>query len=474
MTCPTAARWFVSEAEWSAVEDDHALIDENAKLIRREIDKGNNDHHPTLPDGSLVPVYFDELSQELHDHRHTAPYNFATPGRMLWGDVDDSKPEQRKDIIERYKQKQLRAENEDFSIDSLPFSLITLEKAVSLLTHRDRRNDSAVDEDSADDENAEYQNDEEKSPSSREGDQEERESDNDKACRLLEKLFSVAQRHILKPRPLENLLRNGKDPIDKQQAVAVLTYQNPDCIERPLLILVGMIDSMQNPNDGEKNGWAIGYDVLKDVIICKPFFSDKNRHPLTSSWAAKHDDGISFTMNPQAFIKHHIALADELRSKLESGEIKKSEITCESSSSNHSHELEVPDITFIWQLAISAITARFVHNHWDGFVPSPPASNSEFGEDAFMDAMHHINVALRKIRVPVVPKVATDKKEQMICVCAVEEMEWQLEEQEEYFRECAVEAKKKGHEKVAENTAMLYEKVMGMVRAFNEDPEREV
>ena len=35
-------------------------------------------------------------------------------------------------------------------------------------------------------------------------------------------------------------------------------------------------------------------------------------------------------------------------------------------------------------------------------------------------------------------------------------------------------AKEQGHENIAENAAKLYEKVMGMLRAFNEDPEREV
>lgn len=35
-------------------------------------------------------------------------------------------------------------------------------------------------------------------------------------------------------------------------------------------------------------------------------------------------------------------------------------------------------------------------------------------------------------------------------------------------------AKKQGHEKVAENAAKLYEKIMGLLKAFNEDPEKDV
>ena len=53
-------------------------------------------------------------------------------------------------------------------------------------------------------------------------------------------------------------------------------------------------------------------------------------------------------------------------------------------------------------------------------------------------------------------------------------MECALEEQEAYFRCCALQAKEEGHPKAAENVARLYEKILDMVKGFNLDPEKEL
>ena len=87
-------------------------------------------------------------------------------------------------------------------------------------------------------------------------------------------------------------------------------------------------------------------------------------------------------------------------------------------------------------------------------------------------ATKKVEETLRRVQVPVVAK--PEKADQKLCVQAVENMECALEEQEAYFRICAVLAKEKGHPKAAENVAMLYEKILDMVKGFNLDPEKEM
>ena len=476
MSCPTATKWLVPNREYLAAESDYAIFNASRKLIRREIDEGNKTHQHNLPDGSPRPVYFDELIGGRLPSDWC--YDFVTPCRILWADVDDSRPEHEKTVRD--------ALVKDDPVENLTnegYAALRDEEINLILKDQIRRSKRYFDTD------------EEEQKVDAEGSDGESDindvivtkkvkiSQKEKA-HMCQSIAHGLSRHThagyMDPKLLNILLSHFNEPERKEQITGLTTAQAFDEKKRPIIILAGMVDNMQTPIRGEKKGWAIGYDIMGDVFICKPFLSDEEHHPLTSSWyGAVADDGISFKATPKEVVEKYLKLGQTLAIKLESGEIKKLAPTGsggeEEEEENLVPDLELPDINFAFQMAVHVVTARFILTHWAGFVGSHSDHFTEDTSELFAKVKKthkKIKEALAKIRVPVVAKVEkTDKK---LCVCAIEEMEWQLEEQEDYFRKCAVMAKEQGHEKVADNTAKLYEKVMDMVRSFNENPEREI
>ena len=242
-----------------------------------------------------------------------------------------------------------------------------------------------------------------------------------------------------------------------------------------------MVDDMRNPYPGEMSGYAIGYDVLRDCLICKPFFSDKEHHPLASSWYPDFstrypDDFVHFTLPTKLFIDDFIRKSDALTFRLENGIIKELQPAESEKESGLAPYLDISnDESYPYILVTMATAAKFVDSHWSGLVECNTEATEENTDalyNKFVNARKNVKQGLRKIRVPVAAKI--EKEDKKVCLCAVEEIEWQLEEQEDYFRRCAVMAKEQGHSKVAENAAKLYEKVMDLLRAFNQDPEKDV
>lgn len=446
MSCPTATRWFIPDSDYYATTGDYALFNAAENIIRREINEGNNCPPPTLPDGSPVPVFFDELL----GCRRGEPrcYEFATMGRMLWADVDDSKPEHKAEA-----QKLLSKTYDSLKENKKEFAALREEVLDLLLDASLPYPDSSGDEEAPP----------EKQRLMR------RET-------IIDDLQYSFEDGRLNAGLLSALLANVKNPEKKEEVMGCVTAQHPPGDKRPVMVLVGMADSMQTSNSGEMKGWVVGYDFVKDLIICKPFFSDKEHHPLTSSWYTDvADDGVSFSCAPKAFVEEYLELGTDLQSKLDSGEIKEvSPTDCEEEIDLLSY-LELPDITFAFRMLVRALTARFILTHWSGFVGSRPDLSKEDATTFFTkvrDTHRSIKKVLGKIQVPVVLKA--ENKDKKLCICAVEEMEWALEQQEDHFRRCAVTEKEQGHEKAAMNTAKFYEKILNMTKTFNEDPEKDI
>ena len=440
MPCATATKWLVPDAEWYALEYDYAVVKGLRSLIRREINEGNNDYPAALSDGSIFPIYFSQLihGQSLWE----GYYDFATTGRMLWADVDDSKPEHEKEVQEASKA------TVELDAEGGPHAALWKEAMDILRKERAPHHHKEEDDEEAKNQEVEF----------------------------LESQSYWIQRGELRPALLNVILTHFKEPEKKQQMIEVVTDQARNAFKRPLMILVGLVDSVQTPARGEKKGWTVGYDIVKDLLICKPFSSSKGRHPLGGSWYADVvEDGVSFSMSPKVFLEEFLKLGYTLNAKLENGEIKEKTATEQEKKDGEEPDLETSDTVFAFRLAVHTVTAKFILKHWPGFVKSQPDTSAEEAAALLTkvkDTKIKIKKTLRKIQIPLVAKAETaDKK---LCVCAVEQMEGELEEEEDYLRRAAIVAKEQGHERVAENLAVLYEKVMGLIKAFNEDPEKDL
>ena len=438
MPCETATKWLVPDAEWYALENDYAVVKGLTKTIRRDIDEGNNDCPPMLSDGSIAPIYFSQLI--AGQGRWEGYYEFATTGRMLWADVDDSKPEHKNEVQEASKT------IVEIDRDNGPHAALWKE-AMDILCK-------------------------ERVPYYKEDEEETKKED----VFLTDSQSYRIERGELRPELLNLMLTHFKEPEKKQQMIELVTDQADHTFKRPLMILVGLIDSVQTPIRGEKKGWTVGYDIIKDVLICKPFSSSEGKHPLGDSWYVDvAEDGVSFSWSPKAFVEEFLKLGDTLNAKLEDGEIKEKPAAEPEKEDGEEPDLELSDILFAFRLVVHTVTAKFILKHWTGFVKSQPDTSAEEAAALFIkvkDTKIKIKRTLRRIQIPVVAKAETPDKK--LCVCAVEEIEWELEEHEDYVRRAAVMAKEQGHEKVAENLAMLFEKMRGLIKAFIEDPEKDM
>ena len=331
MSCPTATRWFVPDQEFHATEEDYALVGQFGKLIRRQIDEGNNDELLQDPDGSPeTVVYFDQLLM-----RSQMPcYDFAVSGRMLWADVDDSKPEHRMEVQALAKKKGDTKKSDYASIWEKFWPLMDVALKAQIKKIKSKRGGSKT-----------------STPDNDEDEFTEEERDLYLYKRVREQCYGG----YLEPVVFDALFTGSNTAEERQKIINMLTLQAPSGKSRPLMVLVSMIDSFQASNVGEKQGWAVVYDINRDLFTCKPFLSNEKRHPLTSTWYAEvKDDGVSFSWAPRVFLEQYLELSDILAVKLGNGEIREKQVTDEEKETDGEEpDLEISDKGFCVPLVTS-------------------------------------------------------------------------------------------------------------------------
>ncbi|KAL8956863.1 MAG: hypothetical protein Q9193_005723, partial [Seirophora villosa] len=95
---------------------------------------------------------------------------------------------------------------------------------------------------------------------------------------------------------------------EKHEALMLLSGQAPlpASIQRPVIVLVGVVDTAQTTTIGESAGYITGYDILADKLIIKPYVSNDTRHFLADKWSTENlpaDDGIAFAGSPMDFVR---------------------------------------------------------------------------------------------------------------------------------------------------------------------------
>ncbi|KAI4181263.1 MAG: hypothetical protein LQ346_006830 [Caloplaca aetnensis] len=267
----TEERWFVTDHEWKAANFDYAIPCWSSDIIKRDIHA-----HDHLPEhfGYIycAPRNFFEAFKELG---YGYGYVFTLADDILvFSDVDQSNPKH---------EEELRAKIAGLGRLNEPTEQLKAvrEKLVQHLL-------KAWEADDKDDPMP----------------VEEREA-------IIRR--SLDNPHGLASSALLEFITTLDSQEEKQEALFLASGQAylPASVQRPVIILVSVVDTAQTTTIGESRGYLTGYDVLANKLIIKPFFSNDERHFLADTWSTDDlpTDGISFSGTPADFIKsfHHFA-----------------------------------------------------------------------------------------------------------------------------------------------------------------------
>lgn len=295
----------VPHDEYYTKTEDYALVAESARLIRSEINQANN----YVAEPPSRPLSYGEL---LHLQRHEPAYEFACPSNhMIYADVDDSNPSHDQDIKAlRSKEKKLEdteERREAKMADAEEAFCIYLGEAWKGRYPPHTAEDAPFLEEAWKRRAQETGTDEKMPPDALQAMFREWKIGN-----AYERFKEMAAHGVTPDSTVLNYIF-GPGHEHREQLMYMISDQKLSPTKRPVMLLVDMFDSRQNSTPGVKTGWAIAYDILSRNIIIKPFHSDKDHHPLTSSWSGPViDDSVSCKLTPLEFIKAYHLLVHSI------------------------------------------------------------------------------------------------------------------------------------------------------------------
>ena len=399
MSSATAKRWFVPNDEYHNMTEDYAFVGETAAKVSQELFAYDNEtEHPWTTRSK-------NLRDRLRDtDRGAGCYGSLGEGNILvYADVNESDPEHKKKVYGSLA-KEVCLDKENKKAEAKREELTKVLKKAG--------KDKFDDDDDYED--------------------------------WLEDSFGAA----LELGTLDRVLVDGiiqlKDEGDMRVLLNFLSGQTKKKTSRPVLLLIGMIDKAETDKRGLTEGWAVGYDFLKKILIIKPFISKKGHHPLGEKWNDKvANDGISFTGTAALFANNFVKLAGQVGGKPEADGYK---------------------------LLVHTFVSHWIMGQWEGFSAMEPDKWTEAFEKSMADARKTILASLGE-RTVAMKKKSGEWKGPML---AFDKLANELAIEEGAFRYAALDARKKGNEKAAQNAADLYDRMVKDLRSFNENPDNQI
>ncbi|KAL8746005.1 MAG: hypothetical protein Q9190_001931 [Brigantiaea leucoxantha] len=275
MSCETAKRWFVPDAEYDAMTEDYALVNKPAVSIQRTIKNCNNGEYFALdlpPQPDPPETFADLLNRNLS---HPC-YPFASDMNLVYMDVDEADPSHKQSILNRI------VEEPDLEEESETTKAMR-KNVVSQLAAKYSEKYAEGEEDQL--ELEEYHEE------------------------LLEDTRGYVAGAICK------LLVATKDANEKTEILNMISGQTKRKTKRPVMALVAMIENGKK-EPGRTEGWRIGYDFVLEQIHVKPFTSANGDHPLSLRWEKDSWEGKPcFCGTPAEFVDAYIEFGDSVASK---------------------------------------------------------------------------------------------------------------------------------------------------------------
>ncbi|MCJ1268422.1 hypothetical protein MMC22_008310 [Lobaria immixta] len=397
----TADRWFVPDREYHRSISDYALVHQSAASVREQI--LDTDDAP-----SRIVDAEDTFMTEYYRLGFEPCYDFAV-ARLVYADVDDENPSHKEYVNEWTKETSIESDSEETA-------KFIKELVKALVDQWFPREDFPPEEN------------------------EENTPEDDRERWTLRDLKWLARRGLLESHIVSRIL-TAKTVEEKEQILNLMSSQIKFPTKRPVLALIDMIDSKQTTEIGETEGWVIGYDFIKELLVIKPFGSKGGNHPLGARWYGEvAQDGVSFSGTLQEFTTAYI----ELGKTVEAGN---------------------QDDGF--KMLVHTLAAEWMHPFETEL---ETVYGAEFHADllAVKEAMEKIKQAMEEIKFPAVEK---NKK---VNESETQPFSWLLnmiESEEATIRDAAVDAKERGQEKIAQNAAKLYESIHKQIKAFIENPD---
>ncbi|KAL8828614.1 MAG: hypothetical protein Q9170_006525 [Blastenia crenularia] len=249
-----------------------------------------------------------------------------------------------------------------------------------------------------------------------------------------------------------------QDGDERREVLNIYSNQHLRKLQRPVVLLVGMLEKppADSPNS-RKEGWAIGYDFYKNIVVVKPFLFDKNHHPLAEKWDMDHpNDGICMNGSPTAAIGKIMQLKEDIHSK--------------------AHEKD--PLTYTHKILVYYLLGAWLLRHWkalasgkqeyDGAAPALTIGGHKFEE--LSEARGLMLTAAREMENPYAKTQPAPEK----ILEGFKYLQSELEHHEMSIRREAVRAKEAGNETAAKNAAKLYGQLLEQLQAFNMNPEKEL
>ena len=236
-----------------------------------------------------------------------------------------------------------------------------------------------------------------------------------------------------------------ESPEDQRKLLEMVSGQHLKEIKRPVMLLICMIDTRQTTTYGCTEGYAAAFDVAMDHLIIRPFRSDKDTHPLTGRWSSHvPDDGISISCASEDFIHGFTLMAANLENEHDNFKLMV-----------HRHVMQY--YLEIWKF-----------NFIPCFdIPEDPDKLRTRVEEADRKIWERLSST----------KFPVKEKEWLLPpggLVGFRKLQQLLKDQEPELRKDAVKANSDGDDQVAENAAVVCEKIMELIRDFNADPGRDV
>ncbi|KAI4138135.1 MAG: hypothetical protein LQ341_004803, partial [Variospora aurantia] len=273
----TEERWFTAEHEWKAANFDYAVACWSTDYIRRDISlHDHSESHFDLESGASI-TFLDVHEEYCAGY---GPFFTLTDDILVFSDVDQSNPDHEKELRAKIAStKPLGQPTEQ--------SNAIKEKLVQHL--RKIRPDSV------------------RSSHRASLPLEVRESNLRKA---IENPTGAISRSVL------DFITHLDSREEKHEALMLASGQAylPASIQRPVILLVSVVDTAQTTTIGESAGYIAAYDILADKLIIKRYVSNDTRHFLADNWFADLPpaDDIAFTGTPMDFVRKCLPFAQSL------------------------------------------------------------------------------------------------------------------------------------------------------------------
>ncbi|KAI4251365.1 MAG: hypothetical protein LQ352_004893 [Teloschistes flavicans] len=274
------------------------------------------------------------------------------------------------------------------------------------------------------------------------------------AAELLEHAPGVVSHKIV------DYLLSLKDQGERREALHVLSGQHLRKTQRPVLLLIGMVNKYSTERVGTDEGWTVVYNFYEDRLIIQPFFSDETHHPLMEKWDTDlPDDGISFSGRTSGIVERFWKIHEEIQDK-----------EYEKDTTAFGHGVLVNYFTMKWIVrhweALCAI--KHVEDEKSAMLSKDDLPKLEDAKQTILEAVGLIKLECKK------QKPATEDDGRDRSIGEFKRMQGMLEMHECFIREDVVKVKKAGGEVAAQNAAKLYGRLLEQLRSFNLDPEKEI